>query len=273
MRRSDGAKHARLEVVSRYCDPGREYPPLLFIHGGWHGAWCWERGFLDRIASQGLEAHAMSIRGHGNSAGRERLRTTRVRDFVDDIEEVAGGLRSPPVIIGHSMGGFLAQKLMARRRFPGVVLLASAPPGGVARLVGKLILADPAGVLRANLTLRLDAVVSTRERVKRLFFSPAAPDAEVDFVASRVQDEAFLAYLDMLILDLCEPATGTPVLVMGAENDAVFSVETARRIASAYGAEAIIFPHMAHEMMLEAGWERVADTIVAWVRGGCAPRG
>jgi hypothetical protein len=30
---------------------------------------------------------------------------------------------------------------------------------------------------------------------------------------------------------------------------------------------------MAHEMMLEAGWERVADTIVAWVRGGCAPRG
>jgi pimeloyl-ACP methyl ester carboxylesterase len=175
------------------------------------------------------------------------------------------------VVVGHSMGGFLAQKLMARRRLPGVVLLASVPPTGVLPLLVKLTLIDPLGVLRANALVRLDPVVSTRERVRRLLFSPSAPRSDVDFVAARIGNEAFLAYLDMLFRDLCKPATGTPVLVMGAENDFLFSPESTRRIAAAYGTEAILFPNMAHDMMLEPGWESVADRIVDWVLGGCRP--
>ncbi len=268
MQKSDGPKHSRLEIISR----GRAadgYPPLLFVHGGWHGAWCWDRGFLQRVARQGFEVHAMSLRGHGKSAGREQLRTTRVRDFADDIEEVADGLPSPPVVIGHSMGGFLTQKLMERRTLRGAVLLASMPPNGVGEFLGKLIRTDPVGVLQANLTLRLTSVISTPDRVKRLFFSELTPDDDVDFFTSRLGDEAFLAYLDMVFADLCKPAKGTSVLVLGAESDAIFPVETTRRIAATYGTEAIFFPTMAHDMMLEPGWERVADTIVDWVRAGC----
>ena len=192
-----------------------------------------------------------------------------MRDFVDDIEAVADSLSSPPVVIGHSMGGFLTQKLMERRRLPGAVLLASMPPDGVGEFLGKLIRTDPVGVLQANLTLRLSSVVSTPDRVRRLFFSARTPEVEVERVASRLGDEAFLAYLDMVFADLCTPATGTPVLVLGAERDAVFPVETTRRIAAAYATEAMIFPDMAHDMMLEPGWERVADAIVDWVRNGC----
>lgn len=272
MRRSENPRDARLEVISHYSRSGEKHPPLLFVHGAWHGAWCWDRGFLERIARQGFDVHAMSLRGHGRSAGRDRLRTTRVRDFVDDIEEVADSLRAPPIIIGHSMGGFLTQKLMERRRLPGVVLLASMPPNGVAAFVGKLIRTDPVGALQANLRLQLRPVVSTPDRVKRLFFSKVTPDADIDLFASQLGDEAFFAYLDMLFADLCKPAKGTPVLVLGAENDAIFPIETQRRIAAAYGTEAIVFPNMAHDMMLEPNWERVADLIAAWVREGCRQR-
>lgn len=258
----------RLEIICRQGDAAGERPPLLFVHGAWHGAWCWDCGFLERVATQGFDVCAMSLRGHGDSAGHERLRTTRVRDFVDDIEEVADSLRAAPVIIGHSMGGFLTQKLMERRRLPGAVLLASMPPGGVAGFVAKLIRTDPVGALQANLTLQLKPVVSTPDRVKRLFFSDLVPDAEVGLYASKLGNEGFLAYLDMLFADLCTPAKGTPVLVLGAAQDAIFPMETQRRIAEAYGTEAHIFP-MAHDMMLEPGWERVADAIVDWVRAGC----
>ncbi|WP_157926057.1 MULTISPECIES: alpha/beta hydrolase [Methylosinus] len=248
-------------------------PPLLFVHGGWHGAWCWEyRGFLDRVAQKGLDVHALSLRGHGASAGHDRLRMTRVRDYVDDLEEATTGLRAPPVIIGHSMGGFVTQKLMERRRLPGVVLLASAPPFGVARLLCKLLHIDPLGLLRVHLTLRLRPMVATPDRVRRLFFSASMSDAEVDLFASKMGDEAFLAYLDLLFLDLCKPAKGTPVRVMGAEKDEIFSVATTKRIAAAYGVESTIFPDMAHDMMLERGWESVADAIADWVIGGCRPQ-
>lgn len=271
MQVSDDPGHARLEVIRRSGDAAGKHPPLLFVHGAWHGAWCWDRGFLERVARQGFDVCAMSLRGHGNSEGHERLRTTRVRDFVDDIEEVADRLRAPPIVIGHSMGGFLTQKLMQRRRLPGAVLVASMPPNGVAGFVGKLIRTDPAGALQANLTLQLKPVVSTPDRVKRLFFSEGVPDADVDLYASKLGNEAFLAYLDMLFGDLCTPATGTPVLVLGAASDAIFPVETQKRIAVSYGTEAVIFP-MAHDMMLEPGWEGVADAIVHWVREGCRQR-
>lgn len=261
----------RLEVISS-GEPRADRPPLLFVHGGWHGAWCWDCGFLERLAAQGFEVHAMSLRGHGASDGAERLRTTRVRDFVDDISTVIDGLGAPPVVVGHSMGGFLTQKLMERRRLPGAVLMASMPPNGVAGFVGKLLRTDPVGVLQANLTLNMKLVVSTSDRVKGLFFSDVMPDSDVERIAARLGDEAFLAYLDMMFADLCKPAKGTPVLVLGAENDAIFSVATTRRIAEAYGTEALIFPDMAHDMMLEAGWEKVADAVADWVRGGCQAR-
>jgi pimeloyl-ACP methyl ester carboxylesterase len=193
---------------------------------------------------------------------------TRVRDFVDDIEEVADRLPAPPVIIGHSMSGFLTQKLMERRRLAGAVLLASMPPSGVVSFVGKLIRTDPVGAIQANLTLKLKPVVSTPDRVKRLFFSEVVSDKEVDLYASQLGNEAFFAYLDMLFGDLCTPAAGTPVLVLGAANDAIFPVDTQKSIAAAYGTQAVIFP-MAHDMMLEPGWEHVADTIAEWVREGC----
>ncbi|PPD45319.1 MAG: alpha/beta hydrolase [Methylocystis sp.] len=271
MLRSAEQTLARLEVISRNQGVDDRHPPLLFVHGAWHGAWCWDRGFLDRVAQQGFEVHAMSLRGHGRSEGYERLRTTRVRDFVADIEEVADSLRSQPVVIGHSMGGFLTQKLMERRRLPGAVLLASMPPNGVAAFVGKLIRTDPVGALQANLKLQLKPVVSTSDRVKRLFFSDVMSDADVDLYAAQLGDEAFLAYLDMLFGDLCTPAQGTPVLVLGAESDAIFAVETQKRIAATYGTEAMLFP-MAHDMMLEPGWESVADAIANWVREGCRQR-
>ncbi|MFY9657328.1 MAG: alpha/beta fold hydrolase [Methylocystis sp.] len=265
-------QRSRLEIISRGRAADSVAPPLLFVHGGWHGASCWDQGFLERVAGQGFAVHAMSLRGHGESAGREHLRRTRVRDFVDDIEETVDSLSSPPLVIGHSMGGFLTQKLMERGRLPGAVLLASMPPDGIGEFLGRLIRTDPVGVLQANLTLRLTSVVSTPDRVRRLFLSARTPEKEVERIAARLGDEAFLAYLDMVFADLCAPATGTPVLVLGAERDAIFPVETTRRIAAAYATEAIIFPDMAHDMMLEPGWESIADTIVDWVRAGCRQR-
>eukprot|EP00955_Chlamydomonas_euryale_P040753 351801-Chlamydomonas_euryale.AAC.16 len=46
-------------------DNGR--PPLLFLHGSYHGAWCWQENFLPFFADVGYNAYALSFRGQGES--------------------------------------------------------------------------------------------------------------------------------------------------------------------------------------------------------------
>ena len=83
----------------------------------------------------------------------------------------------------------------------------------------------------------------------------------------RLQDESYLAYLDMVMLDLVRTTrvASVPMLVLGAENDVIVSVREVRRTGEVYGTEAEIFPEMAHDMMLEPQWRAMADQIAAWL--------
>ena len=85
-----------LEVLTR--EPaGQAHPvPVLFIHGAYSCAGLWQPFFLPYFAQQGYAAHALSLRGHGGSDGREALKQTRLKDYVADVLEVAQGLPAMP---------------------------------------------------------------------------------------------------------------------------------------------------------------------------------
>ena len=253
----------RIEVLSRGTDSAR--PPLLLVHGAWHAAWCWVEGFLDHLAAQGREVHALSLRRYGGSDGHDRLRRTRVRDYVNDVAQVAGSLPRPPILVGHSMGAFIVQKYLETGTAAGAVLLAPMPHYGFASTAIRFLLNDPIGVLKANLSGSLKPVISTPGKARRLFFSARMPDHEVERHFVRLQDEAFLAYLDVMCLDLCKPSrVTTPILVLGAEDDAIFTRRQVEAVARAHRTTAEFVPDMAHDMMLEKGWEAVATRIGGW---------
>jgi pimeloyl-ACP methyl ester carboxylesterase len=88
-----------LEVIER--KPRRESHklPVLFVHGAWHGAWCWDEYFLDFFADKGHRALAVSLRGHGKSPAPKSMRFCSIADFVADVATVADGLPERPVII------------------------------------------------------------------------------------------------------------------------------------------------------------------------------
>ena len=124
-----------LDVVSKYPRERVHPTPLLFIHGMMHGAWCWDVHFLDYFVDHGFAVHAVDLRGHGKSEGRERLRWTRIADFVEDVANAVRQLPNPPILIGHSMGGFVIQKYLEEHPAPAAVLLSSPPPGGLVRTI------------------------------------------------------------------------------------------------------------------------------------------
>lgn len=256
-----------LELISR--GEGERRPSLLFLHGLWHGAWCWEEYFLPWFAEQGWVSRAVSLRGHGNSPGAETLRRIRVRDHVADLAEVISTLPDRPVLVGHSMGGFVVQKYLETHAddVAGAVLLASVPPHGAARATLRTARGHPGAFARVNAQLRMWPLVATRELARDMLFSRTLPADALDRHRARLQDDSYLTFLDLLALDLVRTrrVAAVPMLVLGAANDALFTPEEVRRTARAYGAEVDIFDGMGHDMMLDTCWQSVARRIDQWL--------
>ena len=101
-----------LEVIDKGSSTESHPVPVLFVHGTWHAAWCWDEHFLDFFADKGYRAVALSLRGHGASSLSKPLKSCSIADYVDDVDAVVGELGSPPVLIGHSVGGFIVQKYL-----------------------------------------------------------------------------------------------------------------------------------------------------------------
>src|SRR5271167_1281254 len=112
-----------LEVIDKGCVSESHPVPLLFVHGAWHAAWCWDEYFLDFFADRGYRALAVSLRGHGNSPAPRPMQACSIADCVDDVDSVANSLPTRPVVIGHSMGGFVVLKYLESRDAPAGVLV------------------------------------------------------------------------------------------------------------------------------------------------------
>ncbi len=165
------------------------------------------------------------------------------------------------------MGGLVTQRYLEAHSAPAAVLLASVPPAGVLATTLRIARHHPLLFARVNLSLSLWPLVSSPELARALFFSASTPEAAVQACFSRLQDESYLGFLDMLAFALPRPArVSTPLLVLGAADDTVFHVDEVQATARAYRTQAQIVPDMAHDMMLEPGWQNVADRILRWLQ-------
>jgi pimeloyl-ACP methyl ester carboxylesterase len=242
--------------------------PLLFVHGAWHAAWCWDEHFLDFFADNGYRALAVSLRGHGGSSAPKPIRTLSIADYVDDVVTVAERLPTPPVVIGHSMGGFVVQKYLEKHRAPAGVLLASIPPSGIGPFLMRWTKRQPGPMTRAMLTGKSLQIFRSPEIVREKFFSQQTPEVELLRYAALLQEESQRISIDASLLRLPHPRrVTTPLLVLGAGRDGCFTVKEVHATARAYGTEAEVFADMGHNMMLEPGWASVAERIHSWMTG------
>lgn len=269
---ADVGAGVNLEVIARPAAvlDGRERPPLLFVHGICHGAWCWDEHFLDFFAARGWDAYALSLRGHGNSEGASDVGVCRIADYVADVRSVADSLAGWPVLIGHSMGGFIVQKYLACSPAPAAVLLASMPPRGGLR--SPLLRHSPLLAISSLARGQIVQMFATSSRCRAAFFSPGTSEVVVDRCRRRLTNESPRAVFDMLIAD--RPQRGSPdvpMLVMGAAQDAIFSPAQVHATASRYQTQAVIIENTGHNMMLENTWRTTAQHINAWLTATVLP--
>lgn len=109
---------------------------VLLIHGTWGHGGEWD-DFGAALTERGYTVHAPSLPHHGRPgeidiwAAAQRVTRLGLRDYVDAMVELVRRMDTPPLIVGHSLGGLIAQLVAARVEHRGLVLLAPAPPAGV----------------------------------------------------------------------------------------------------------------------------------------------
>lgn len=102
---------------------------VLFVHGMWGGSWYF-RNYLYGAAQAGWDAWALDLRGHGLSPAPDGLGSVSLADYVADVRHCLDQL-GEAVLVGHSMGGLIAQKAAEGTGVAAAIFLTSAPPRGI----------------------------------------------------------------------------------------------------------------------------------------------
>ncbi len=250
----------QLEVMRLEGDAGK--PPILLLHGAWLSAWCW-RDWMTEFHAHGHTVIAPSYRAHGHSSQPAPLRWTRLSQYVEDAIGIASQLESPPIVIAHSMGGAVAQRMIETVEAAALVLVASVPPAGALGAAMRLAQRHPATFARINLTLSLLPAVNTPALVRELLCSASTPEVTVLETAGLVQDESYSAFLGMLAFK--SRPLELPVLVVGGADDGIFSAAELRATAKFFGAPLKIYANSGHNLMLEPNSREIALEILDWL--------
>lgn len=259
------SRFGELEIIAR-TPSGKSHPtPLLFVHGAYTAAWCWEEHFLPWFAQAGFSSYALSLSGHGQSRDRRLLDSYGISDYVNDLAEVVQAMPAPPVLIGHSMGGFVVQKYLEWHEAPGAVLMAAVPPEGLWASALGLMFKKP--TLLQDLNSMLGGAMPGVESVRQALFNQPIDDAQLLAFARKSQPESHRAIWDMTLFNLprVSKVARVPMLVLGASEDQLIPPSLVHRTGRSYGVEEEIFEGMGHAMMLERDWEPVAERIRVWL--------
>lgn len=246
---------------------------IFMIHGMMGGGWYWQnyKGFFEE---RGYCCITPTLRFHEVKPDEQPhpyLGTTSIMDYVNDLTEEIQKLDAPPILMGHSMGGLLAQILAGRGLAKGLVLLAPAPPAGI-------------------FSLKLSVIRSFQEVLTwgfwkkpfRLSFEKAVyatmhliPEPEQRKAYERlVYESGYAAFqIGFWLLDrtratrVDEKKVKCPVLVLVGQEDRITPAPVVKRVAEKYkGVSAYReFTGHAHWLIGEPGWQQIAATIDLWL--------
>jgi non-heme chloroperoxidase len=258
-----------LEIRSRLPaggDDGRR-PPLLFIHGGYCDGWCWDPYFLPWFAATGYPSHALSLRGHGLSGGRETLFLAGLDDYAADVERAIAQLSAPPILIGHSMGAAVVERLLATRPLRAAALIAPVPPTGLLTMAARLATEQPEYLLQLA---HLNPARLSRRVLRALqpfyFSSDVEPQVLLEAVHHLgAESPRVLLDLSLRLHWQLPERRGVPLFVLGVEGDRICTPDDVRATARHHGVEAVILRGLAHMMMLERRWENAARALGGWL--------
>jgi len=247
---------------------------IFMIHGMWGGPWYWEK-YQGVFESRGYRCVAAALPYHDmdpRSAPDPRLGTTSLLDYAAALEQEVRRLGAKPILMGHSMGGLLAQMLAARGLAKAAILLSPAPPAGVFALRPSTMrsfwsVQSKWGFWRKPMRQTFGEAVYSMLHLMPENEQTAAYDSFV-YESGRAASEIGYWFLDpRSAAKVDESAVTCPVLVVAGAEDRIVPASVVRRIAKKYEAVSTYreFQNHAHWLVAEPGWQDVAEYVDGWL--------
>lgn len=255
--------------------------PVVFIHGLWIHSTSWAP-WQEHFSREGYDGLAPGWPGDAPTPVATRSDPARLADvgvdrITDAYTEALAGLGVPPIVIGHSFGGLIAQKLLERGQAAAAVAISPAPIKGV-RVV-------PWSQLRSSFPALSNPrnkrrTVTLTERQFFYAFGNALPRAESDQLYKRVAipgpgrplfevSSANLTPKSPSTVDTRRSDRG-PLLLVAAGKDHTVPAVVVRAVHRLYSAssadtELVEFPERGHSAAFDRGWRTLADAALDWL--------
>jgi len=247
---------------------------MVMIHGMWGSGWYWEN-FKSFFESKGYQCVVPTLRYHDmdpNGVPDPRLGTTSLLDYAEDLEKLIRELQVRPILMGHSMGGLLAQILGSRGLAKALVLLTPASPRGIIALKPSVIKSFWSGLTTWGFW---------RKPFRQTF------DEAVYSMLNQMPSESWKSIYDKFVYEsgraafeigfwlfdskraarVDESKVTCPVLVIAGEKDRIVPVSVTRKVAEKYRGVSTYkeFSDHAHWVIAEPGWQQIAEYVEAWL--------
>ncbi len=247
---------------------------LVFIHGMYLNGASWDP-WVQRAAARGHVCHAPSWPFHDGDPAELRRHidpglgaltfgavATHLEAFLDTLPE-------PPVLVGHSIGGLLVQKLLDDGYGSAGVAISSAPPRGIVSF-------DPhffrANLPHANPLAGNKPVIMTAQRFRYTFANTmTAHDSDEIFEKYVVPESRNVPRSTLTKQGRIDfRAEHPPLLFLAGDSDHLTPLSLVKKNAAAYqtstnAVELQEFSGRSHLICNQPGWEEVADHALDWI--------
>ena len=249
-------------------------PHVTFIHGMYLNGQSWQP-WIERFTAAGFECSAPSWPYHGGDPRELRAKvdvwlcTLTFGEVSQHLKGLIDDLPERPILVGHSIGGLLVQRLVSEGYARAGVSISSAPPPGVRSYSPHFVRANFPHI---NPLAGNKPVFMTPKRFHYAFcntLTRPSSDAIFDrFVVpeSRNVPRSTLGHAARIDFD----APHVPLLFLTGTQDRLTPVAMVRRNAGRYNADHgkvdyQEFDARSHYICGEPGWEEVADAAIGWL--------
>lgn len=247
---------------------------IIFVHGGCHGAWCWEN-YESYFSKLGYHTIALNLPGHEPNKPRSKATANKYFETIDNaVESARKNSSSEIILIGHSIGGIITQKYLALypNKVDQAVLLATAPAknsGAFLWSVTKRLVKKPSEIMPLFRVLSLVLVKpKDTERLRKSAFCSSRITSEMAKKYSPMLcPEPFGAVFGVLFLHADLSAIKTPVVLVVSTGDGIVSPKEGQAISDIYGTKQVVVDGLCHDMMIDPEWRKSADAVKTIISG------